>query len=174
MPDRSHEELDAPASEPVTAGDEMPRRCFRCGQPKPRDGYSACAACASAAADELTALWDGEHYLPQTSASDVAVAQWIAAEFHASYENQAPLFGYETRRASAVPWAEVPEQNRNLMTCVVLSLIAQGVIAPGTTAARSHPPEASCLPDRVHVPGPDGVCIFCDRPIPTPSEGPET
>lgn len=45
-------------------------------------------------------------------------AEQLAQLFHESYEELAPGFGYETRRASAVPWAEVPEPNRSLMVAV--------------------------------------------------------
>jgi len=55
----------------------------------------------------------------------------IAAEFHRVYEEWAPAHGYETRRESAVPWEEVPEANRRLMTATVASLCRMGVIEPG-------------------------------------------
>jgi hypothetical protein len=42
-------------------------------------------------------------------------AEEIARVFHQTYEEQAPEFGYRTREASAKPWAEVPEDNRELM-----------------------------------------------------------
>lgn len=51
----------------------------------------------------------------------------IARAFHDAYERLAPQFGYETREASAVPWDDVPENNRRLMTAVaaeILTLIA--------------------------------------------------
>lgn len=47
----------------------------------------------------------------------------LARRFHETYERLAPSFGYETRRASAVPWEEVPEQNRALMTAVAAELL---------------------------------------------------
>lgn len=43
----------------------------------------------------------------------------LARTFHESYERLAPSFGYETRKESAVPWADVPERNRALMIAVV-------------------------------------------------------
>jgi len=65
----------------------------------------------------------------------------IAEQFHTTYEQLAPKHGYETRKASAVPWAEVPEQNRALMIAVVERLLDQGVIIAGragsTAVARS-------------------------------------
>ncbi len=42
----------------------------------------------------------------------------IAELFHATYERLAPSYGYETRKASAVQWMEVPERNRTLMIAV--------------------------------------------------------
>lgn len=42
-------------------------------------------------------------------------AEWLASRFHAIYEELAPSFAYETRQASAVPWDDVPENNRALM-----------------------------------------------------------
>jgi hypothetical protein len=45
-------------------------------------------------------------------------AEELAQFFHETYEHLAPSFGYKTREASAKPWAEVPEQNKNLMIAV--------------------------------------------------------
>jgi len=39
----------------------------------------------------------------------------VARLFHESYERLAPQFAYRTRQASAVPFDDVPENNRNLM-----------------------------------------------------------
>ena len=55
-------------------------------------------------------------------------AEQIARAFHESYERQAPAHNYETREASAKPWEQVPEQNRNLMCAVVQDLLERGVI----------------------------------------------
>lgn len=48
--------------------------------------------------------------------------------FHETYERLAPSFGYETRRSSAKPWAEVPIGTQRLMIATVEALLAQGVI----------------------------------------------
>jgi hypothetical protein len=48
----------------------------------------------------------------------------IARLFHEAYERLAPQFGYETRRQSAVPWDEVPENNRRLMIATVSEVLA--------------------------------------------------
>lgn len=42
----------------------------------------------------------------------------LARRFHESYERLAPNYGYKTREASAVPWDEVPTDNRLLMIAV--------------------------------------------------------
>lgn len=55
----------------------------------------------------------------------------IAKFFHETYERQAPTYNYQTREASAKPWADVPDQNKNLMITVIGDLIDQGVIDPG-------------------------------------------
>lgn len=46
-------------------------------------------------------------------------AEAIARLFHDMYERLAPAFGYRTREASAVPWDDVPQANRDLMTATV-------------------------------------------------------
>lgn len=49
----------------------------------------------------------------------------LARRFHETYEALAPTFGYETRRASAVPWEDVPEQNKRLMIAVCAELTGE-------------------------------------------------
>ena len=46
-------------------------------------------------------------------------ADKLAKQFHEAYERLAPSFGYKTRKASAVPWEDVPENNRLLMQAVI-------------------------------------------------------
>lgn len=58
----------------------------------------------------------------------VTRAGTIAKEFHESYERLAPAHGYETRKASAVPWEDVPPNNKALMVSVVEDLLEKGVI----------------------------------------------
>lgn len=50
--------------------------------------------------------------------SDPLLAESCARKFHEAYERLAPSYGYETRKESAVPWEQVPERNRKLMTAV--------------------------------------------------------
>jgi hypothetical protein len=49
-------------------------------------------------------------------------AEALARQFHEAYEALAPQHGYETRKASAKPWGDVPANNRALMiaTCAVI------------------------------------------------------
>lgn len=60
---------------------------------------------------------------PVQAMSEDAAA--LAQRFHEAYERLAPDFGYKTREASAKPWAEVPEQNKNLMIAVCAEILTQ-------------------------------------------------
>jgi Lar family restriction alleviation protein len=55
---------------------------------------------------------------PEQSAGEVADSEQLAQMFHETYERLAPSFGYETRKSSAKPWADVPENNKRLMIAV--------------------------------------------------------
>lgn len=48
----------------------------------------------------------------------------VASLFHETYERLAPDFHYETRRESAVPWDDLPDQNRLLMVAVARKVLA--------------------------------------------------
>lgn len=50
-------------------------------------------------------------------------AEALAQRFHETYERLAPEYGYRTREASAVPWADVPENNRALMVAVCAEIL---------------------------------------------------
>jgi hypothetical protein len=50
-------------------------------------------------------------------------ASKLAKRFHETYERLAPSMGYETREESAVPWEEVPENNKRLMIAVCEELL---------------------------------------------------
>ncbi len=58
-------------------------------------------------------------------------AERIAQRFHEAYERLAPRYGYETREASAKPWAEVPAQNKALMVATCRALLDGGFIEIG-------------------------------------------
>lgn len=57
----------------------------------------------------------------------------VARLFHEAYERLAPSFGYETRKASAVPWESVPEPNRSLMVAVAGEVRAALAATPPET-----------------------------------------
>jgi hypothetical protein len=48
----------------------------------------------------------------------------LAELFHETYERLAPSFNYQTRKASAVPWSDVPPNNKALMTAVCHHVLA--------------------------------------------------
>ncbi len=52
-------------------------------------------------------------------------AEKLAMAFHEAYERLAPKYGYETREATAKPWADVPESNRRLMVHVCAELLSR-------------------------------------------------
>lgn len=60
-----------------------------------------------------------EEPLDPRAVSPEALARW----FHEEYERLAPEYGYKTRKESAVPWVQVPEQNRELMIAVAGSVL---------------------------------------------------
>jgi len=70
-------------------------------------------------------ITDSSHRMSDTMRSD---AERVAAAFHEAYERLAPDHGYETRKASAVPWGDVPERNRQLMVATVFDLLSNNVI----------------------------------------------
>lgn len=45
-------------------------------------------------------------------------AEELARFFHETYERLAPDYNYQTRKASAVPWEKVPDNNKRLMIAV--------------------------------------------------------
>lgn len=55
-------------------------------------------------------------------------AERVAEAFHEAYERLARDHGYVTRERSAVPWAEVPEDNKGLMIATAHDLLDRGVI----------------------------------------------
>jgi hypothetical protein len=50
-------------------------------------------------------------------------AESLAQKFHETYERLAPQFSYQTRKASAVPWENVPENNKKLMIAVAKEIL---------------------------------------------------
>lgn len=60
--------------------------------------------------------------------NDTTPAEIVARAFHEKYESLAPDHGYETRKASAKPWADVPDANKALMIATAQGLLDDGVI----------------------------------------------
>lgn len=66
---------------------------------------------------------------------DDSFIEKIAQAFHESYERQASAHSYETRKSSAVPWDDVPANNKALMMAVVRDLFDRGIIDTGPALA---------------------------------------
>lgn len=61
--------------------------------------------------------------LMNESKPDVPSPEDVAMFFHETYERLAPEFSYKTRKASAVEWDDVPENNKQLMIAVASEVI---------------------------------------------------
>jgi hypothetical protein len=61
--------------------------------------------------------------LALTALSHMTLAEAVAQCFHSTYERLAPEFGYETRKASSVPWKDVPDNNKRLMIAVASEVL---------------------------------------------------
>lgn len=86
-------------------------------------------------------------------------AEQIAQKFHEAYEELAPDFGYSTREASRKPWADVPDQNKSLMTAVARRLLDMGTVASGSGSLRGLLREG-----HVGVHGPSGKLVESKTP----------
>lgn len=61
-------------------------------------------------------------------AEDERTTERIARRFHEEYEALAPAHEWATQEASAVPWDDLPDNQRRLMVNVVANLIVKKVI----------------------------------------------
>ncbi len=52
----------------------------------------------------------------------------IARRFHEVYEELAPVYGWQTQERSAVPWDDVPPENKRVMVKTVTRLIHEGAL----------------------------------------------
>lgn len=59
-------------------------------------------------------------------------AERLARAFHEAYERLAPVYGYETREESAVPWEDVPAANKALMIEVAREILAGSALLEET------------------------------------------
>lgn len=83
-------------------------------------------------------------------------AEKLAHLFHNAYEHLAPEYGYETRKESAVPWAEVPEKQKNLMIATarkVLEAIANEMVEAGTWTPPGHAIKPMIIPPSMNNEG---------------------
>lgn len=69
--------------------------------------------------------------------TEAITVEAVARMFHEAYERLAPSHGYETRKASAVPWSAVPEPNRSLMIAVAAE-VAPLIAAQAAAAERER------------------------------------
>jgi hypothetical protein len=85
----------------------------------------------------------------------------LAKYFHSEYERMAPHFGYKTRPASAVPWDEVPEENRRLMMAVCAGILLKWFPAHMMV---HHDVQVVARDAAPKVPG-QRICRFCELPL---------
>jgi hypothetical protein len=96
---------------------------------------------------------------PTTQEQPVTAAEKLAQLFHETYERLAPNHGYDTRKATAVPWAEVKDPNRQLMIDVARQLLGKGYTrtwVAGRDSDVDFPPDPDTL-----VEDPDGQQWAC-------------
>jgi hypothetical protein len=76
-------------------------------------------------------------------------AEQLAKLFHTTYERLAPDFNYQTRKASAVAWEDVPDNNKRLMIAVAGEVLTALTVArTGGFAIVGEPgPEVYTLPE---------------------------
>ena len=69
---------------------------------------------------------------PTPPVSQYELAERIAREFHTTYEQLGPSFGWVTQEsARGKEFDELPESNRRLMIATVTALLEGGAIEPG-------------------------------------------
>lgn len=69
----------------------------------------------------------------------------VAKLFHETYERLAPVFNYETRKPTRVPWEQVPDENKRLMIAtaadVLATLFSESAHTTEMTASPAAPSE---------------------------------
>lgn len=88
----------------------------------------------------------------------------IAEAFHTAYEQLAPALGYKTRESSAVPWKDVPADNKKLMEETVRKLIIDGVICSGQVRGATNE-LAKALKQLVNASLPPDLDLDLERPF---------
>jgi hypothetical protein len=74
---------------------------------------------------DLEANKANEQFISPAEKANWLRAEKLAQQFHETYERLAPQFGYETRKESAKPWSDVPDQNKQLMIAVCGEIIIE-------------------------------------------------
>jgi hypothetical protein len=87
-----------------------------------RSRYEQAIAAIQACEKEAPAVSEQEREKAKESMLYVDPEE-LAKFFHTTYETLAPDFSYTTRKASAVPWEQVPEDNRKLMVATAQRVI---------------------------------------------------
>lgn len=64
----------------------------------------------------------------KSAVESAATPDALARQFHETYERLAPQFGYETRKESAKPWSDVPENNKRLMIAVCAEILERRAV----------------------------------------------
>jgi hypothetical protein len=80
------------------------------------------------------------------AAGYVVGAEGLARLFHETYEYLAPYYDYETRKQSAVPWDDVPANNKALMAATARAVLAAGCVLPDMLERRC-PDDGTCHHD---------------------------
>ncbi len=68
-------------------------------------------------------LLDGDQLPPPSRRRPMPDAEAVARLFHETYERLAPSFEYRTRKATAKPWKDVPERNKQLMIATAAEVL---------------------------------------------------
>jgi hypothetical protein len=88
----------------------------------------------------------------------------VARKFHEAYERLAPVFNYTTRKESAVPWEDVPKNNRMLMTAVASEILLYLERPLCEDCGELHFKRPPFKPTRVTVPLEERECVVAGRP----------
>ena len=83
----------------------------------------------------------------------------MAVHFHDTYERLAPEFDYKTRSESAVPWVDVPENQRRLMEATVRVVLRLTMARFDKDAATIDTLTTELTRYRSFVSWLDGVCV---------------
>lgn len=106
-------------------------------KPKSTDDWSKYDLLTEARAkmsESLLRRWEpNDTHRTETDDKPVDKSESIAKAFHDTYERLAPSFGYSTRKSSAVPWEEVPDNNKALMIATVREVMNSSLPEPDDT-----------------------------------------